>query len=85
MKSIVNEASEKLTKLRDFTSSSVSLAFEAIPGGGTSIRHKAFIRGGRLIQTLHLKGGGRLFESGRLLDHLRYFPKPKSVASTSRL
>ena len=26
-------------------------------GGGSSIRHGAFIRGERLIQTLHLKGG----------------------------
>ena len=47
MKSIVNEASKKLTKLLDFTSWSVSLAFEAILGGGASIRHGAFIRGGR--------------------------------------
>ena len=57
MKSIVNEASKKLTKLRDLTPWSVSLAFEAILGRGASIRHGAFIRGGRLIQTLHLKGG----------------------------
>ena len=46
-------------------------------GGGTPIRHGAFIRGERLIQTLHLRGGclldtRRVFESGRLLDHLRY-------------
>ena len=45
--------------------------------GGTSIRHGAFIRGERLIQTLHLRGGCLLdtrhvFESERLLDHLRY-------------
>ena len=57
MKSIVNEASRKLTKLRDFTSWSVPLAFEAILRGGASIRHGAFIRRGRLIQTLLLKGG----------------------------
>ena len=56
MKSIVNEASKKLTKLRDFTSSSVSLAFEAIFGGGASIRHGAFIRGGRLIQLYASRG-----------------------------
>ena len=40
-------------------------------GGG------AFIREGRLMQTYQRRGGGRLldkrriFESGRLLDHLR--------------
>ena len=56
MKSIVNEASKKLTKLCDFTSLSVSLAFEAILGGGASLRHGVFFRGGRLILTLHLKG-----------------------------
>ena len=36
--------------------------------GGASIRQGAFIREGRLIQTIHLKGGlldtERLFESG---------------------
>ena len=65
MKSIVNKASKKLTKLCGFKSWSVSLAFEAIVGGGASIGHGTFIRGGRLLDT------GRLFESGRLLDHLR--------------
>ena len=30
---------------------------EAIAGEGASIRHGAFIRGERLIQTLNLKGG----------------------------
>ena len=34
------------------------LAFEAILGwGGASIRHGAFIRGERLIQTVHLREG----------------------------
>ena len=36
------------------------LAFEAIlgwGGGGASIRHGAFIRGERLIQTVHLREG----------------------------
>ena len=46
--------------------------------GGACIRHGAFIRRERLIQSLHLRGGRlldtrRLFESGRLLHHLRYF------------
>ena len=40
-----------------------------------SIRQGAFIREGRLIQTIHLKGAsiryGCLFESGCLLDHLQ--------------
>ena len=44
---------------------------------GGSIRHGAFIRGERLIQTLYHKGGQcssntrRLFESGRLLEDAR--------------
>ena len=35
------------------------LAFEAILGwgGGASVRHGAFIRGERLIQTVHLREG----------------------------
>ena len=57
----MNEARKKLNEFRDFTLWNVSLAFEAIleggRGGGRSIRHGAFIRGGRLIQTLHLKEG----------------------------
>ena len=55
---------------------SVSLAFVTIVwgGGGASIRHGAFFRGGRLKQTLHPQGvrlldTRRLFESGCLLDH----------------
>ena len=48
LKSVVNEANKKRTKLRDFTLWSVSLAFEAILEGG----------GGRLLDT------GRLLEGG---------------------
>ena len=76
MKSIVNEASKKLTELRDFTPWNVSLTFEAILGRGAFIRHSGVYKrgasntnftpqGGRLLDT------GRLFESGCLLDHLR--------------
>ena len=48
-------------KLRDFLR--VFFIFDAILGGwgggrGASIRQGAFIREGRLIQTIHLKGGG---------------------------
>ena len=57
MKSILNEESAELTKLREFTLWSVSLAFKVIVGGGASIRHGAFIRGGLLIKTLQLKEG----------------------------
>ena len=53
--------------------------------GWASIRRWAFIRGERLIQSLHSEGGGggggggrgrvlnarRLFGSGHLIDHLR--------------
>ena len=41
-----------------------------------SIRHGAFTRREHLMQTLYLEGHlldmRHLFESGRLLDHLRY-------------
>ena len=46
-------------------------------GRGAFNRHGVFIRGWRLIQIFFVHGGRlldtrRLFESGRLLDHLRY-------------
>ena len=59
---IVGQTRRKLNKLRDFLR--VFFIFEAILGGwcgvgegGASIRQGAFIREGRLIQTIHLKGG----------------------------
>ena len=65
-KIILKETSKKLTKLRDFTLWSVTLAFTEIIRGA-SIRHGEFTRGGRLIQNSHLEGG--VYLSGRLLDH----------------
>ena len=55
LKSIVNEASTKLTKLRDFTPSSVSLAWRG--GGGAYIKPGAFLKGGRLIYKLYTSRG----------------------------
>ena len=54
---IVNQARKKLpvNKLHDFTLWSVSLVFKAILVWA-SIRRGAFIRGERLIQSLHLRG-----------------------------
>ncbi len=54
------------------------LGFSGIFGGGegVSIRHGAFIRGRHLIQTSR-----RLFESRRLLDHLRYLWSVLLIAS----
>ena len=57
---IVGQTRRKLNKLRDFLR--VFFIFDAILGGwgggrGASIRQGAFIREGRLIQTIHLKGG----------------------------
>ena len=55
------------------------MVFEAILGWA-SIRRGAFIRGERLIQSVHLRREGgvldtrRLFESGRLLGHLQQSP-----------
>ena len=51
------------------------LGFEAILGGGESIRHGVFIREERLIQTLHLSGGGgggHLLDTRRLFESVRY-------------
>ena len=57
---IAGQTQRKLNKLRDFLR--VFFIFDAILGGwggegGASIRQGAFIREGRLIQTIHLKGG----------------------------
>ena len=57
---IVGQTRGKLNKLRDFLR--VFFIFDAILAGwgggrGACIRQGAFIREGRLIQTIHLKGG----------------------------
>ena len=49
-----HQTRRKLNKLRDF----LRVFFRSWGGGrGASIRQGAFIREGRLIQTIHLKGG----------------------------
>ena len=54
-KSVLIKQELNLNKLRGFTLWSVSLGFEAILGR-VSIRRGAFIRGERIIQSLHLGG-----------------------------
>ena len=51
---IVGQTRRKLNKLRDCLR--VFFIFDAILGGGVG-EGRAFIREGRLIQTIHLKGG----------------------------
>ena len=65
---IVGQTRRKLNKLRDFLR--VFFIFDAILGGGgrgASIRQGAFISEGRLIQTIHLKGGCLLIRYGAFI------------------
>ena len=67
MKSIVNEASRKLTELRDFTPWGVSLAFEAILGRGRLLDTGRLLEGGA-SNTNFTPQGGCLLDTRRLFE-----------------
>ena len=55
--SLTSSTSESVMTMKGFRRLGSSNMEKGVGEGGTSIRQGAFIRGGRLIQTIHLKGG----------------------------